>query len=352
MAAAALVTCVMVYFNNVLLPESNFRARNTWSDIRSKRPGFDLQPGIFYEGVSDYSIMVRERLENELRDILIYDYSEPGRSATTIRAARGELIPGARSVSLLMWNGEIHQLRTTGTHRSTERYERMTFEQFHLRLDLSEFAFERSDPTRGYRSDRSTPTWVMKRMVDSLQQSLTSKQLDILAAVPEVGGTPDSTTSRELSSAVDILDRSVVMQSQPFRLALADLDRNQQARTYDFAQESARDARSASGSLERNIDRDRTWISRYQVEIHKKYSIALACLIFMFFGAPLGLSIRRGGLGVAGGLALAAFMFYWVTLVQGEKLADRGLLSPWVGMWPGQHNYGTHWARAVLVCRF
>ena len=334
MAASALLTCFMVYFNNVLLPESNFRARNTWTDIRSKRPGFDLQPGIFYEGVSDYSIMVRERIENELRDILIYDYSEPGRSATTIRAARGELMPGARSVSLLMWDGEIHQLRTTGTHRSTERYERITFERFHLRLDLSEFAFERSDPTRGYRSDRSTPTWVMKRMVDSLQQSLTSKQLEILAAIPELRAiSPESATTLEPSSAVGMPDRSEVMQPQPSRLALADLNRNQQARTYDFAQESARDARSAASSLERNIDRDRTWISRYQVEIHKKYSIAVACLIFMFFGAPLGLSIRRGGLGVAGGLALAAFMFYWVTLVQGEKLADRGLLSPWVGMW-------------------
>ena len=24
---------------------------------------------------------------------------------------------------------------------------------------------------------------------------------------------------------------------------------------------------------------------------------------------------------------------FWVTLVNGEKLADRGLLTPWVGMW-------------------
>jgi lipopolysaccharide export system permease protein len=69
------------------------------------------------------------------------------------------------------------------------------------------------------------------------------------------------------------------------------------------------------------------------VEIHKKYSIALACLIFVLIGAPLGLSIRRGGLGRAGALAIAVFLFYWVTLVQGEKLADRGFLTPWVGMW-------------------
>ncbi len=72
---------------------------------------------------------------------------------------------------------------------------------------------------------------------------------------------------------------------------------------------------------------------RYRVEIHKKYSIAVACLIFALIGVPLGLSMRRGGLGAVGATALGIFMFYWVTLVQGEKLADRGFLIPWVGMW-------------------
>lgn len=334
MAAAGLLTCGMVYFNNVMLPESNFRARNVWMDVRSKRPGFDLQPGIFYEGLSDYSIMVRERVDNNLRDILIYDYSESGRSGTTIRARQGELIPEANSVSLLIRDGEIHQLKASGLNNKAERYERMTFEQFHLRLDLSEFAFERGDPTRGFRSDRSTPTWVMTRMVDSLKLAVASKRTELLASVPAV---PDSfarlDSVRHGGTAPDYGATTFAPRQERTRPALADLDRKQVARVYDMAQESARSARSASGSLQRTIERDENWISRYQVEIHKKYSIAVACLVFMFFGAPLGLSIRRGGLGVAGGTALAAFMFYWITLVQGEKLADRGMLSPWVGMW-------------------
>ena len=74
-------------------------------------------------------------------------------------------------------------------------------------------------------------------------------------------------------------------------------------------------------------------ISRYLVEIYKKFSMALACLVFVFIGAPLGLSLSRGGLGAIAGYALGIFLFYWVTLVQGEKLADRGLLPPWLGMW-------------------
>jgi lipopolysaccharide export system permease protein len=87
----------------------------------------------------------------------------------------------------------------------------------------------------------------------------------------------------------------------------------------------------------RNEARDVGWRSSrlrsYQVEIHKKFSIALACIIFMVIGAPLGLALRRSGLAVIGAVALGIFMFYWVTLVQGEKLSERGFFPPWVGMW-------------------
>ena len=97
-------------------------------------------------------------------------------------------------------------------------------------------------------------------------------------------------------------------------------------------------ARFAQSRLE-GIRSDVDWMSdradRYRVELHKKKSIAVACLIFLLIGAPLGLLIRRGGLGVAAVAAVAIFIFYWVTLVNGEKLADRGYLEPWIGMWAG-----------------
>src|SRR5690606_40763935 len=42
-----LLTLGMTYFNNIVLPEANFRARNLWQDIRKKRPGFELRAGTF-----------------------------------------------------------------------------------------------------------------------------------------------------------------------------------------------------------------------------------------------------------------------------------------------------------------
>ena len=72
---------------------------------------------------------------------------------------------------------------------------------------------------------------------------------------------------------------------------------------------------------------------RYWVEIHKKYSLPFACIVFVLIGAPLGTMMRKGGFGMAAGISLIFFLIYWAFLIGGEKLADRGLLSPFWGIW-------------------
>ena len=42
---------------------------------------------------------------------------------------------------------------------------------------------------------------------------------------------------------------------------------------------------------------------------------------------------RRGGFGIAATLSLGFFVLYWACLIGGEKLADRDIVSPFVGMW-------------------
>ena len=74
-------------------------------------------------------------------------------------------------------------------------------------------------------------------------------------------------------------------------------------------------------------------IDKYDVEIYKKYSIPFACLVFALIGAPIGYKVKKGGFGIAAGLSLFFFLLYWASLIGGEKLADRGLLSPFLGMW-------------------
>lgn len=74
-------------------------------------------------------------------------------------------------------------------------------------------------------------------------------------------------------------------------------------------------------------------IDRYMVEYHKKWAISLAALVFVLIGAPLGVKLTHGGLGVSGPLAVFFFLLYWTFLIGGENLADRGMVSPAVAMW-------------------
>lgn len=74
-------------------------------------------------------------------------------------------------------------------------------------------------------------------------------------------------------------------------------------------------------------------INRYAVEIHKKYSIPIAAIVFVLIGAPIGVRFPRGGIGMVIGVSLAVFCVYYVCLIGGEDLADRTIISPFWAMW-------------------
>ena len=73
--------------------------------------------------------------------------------------------------------------------------------------------------------------------------------------------------------------------------------------------------------------------NKFRVEIHKKFTLALACILFTLVGAPLGMLVRNGGMTIASGLSIAFFLIYYILLIWGEQLADRNLINPGLGSW-------------------
>jgi len=78
----------------------------------------------------------------------------------------------------------------------------------------------------------------------------------------------------------------------------------------------------------------------YQVEIHKKYAIAAACLIFALLGAPVALRFQRGGVGLVIGMSVAVFTVYYIGLIGGEELGNRLIVSPFFAMWTPNVLFG------------
>ena len=69
------------------------------------------------------------------------------------------------------------------------------------------------------------------------------------------------------------------------------------------------------------------------MEIHKKYTLAFACVVFVLLGGPLAMRFPRGGLGLVIAASSGIFAIYWAGLIGGESLADRGVAPPAVTMW-------------------
>ena len=58
----------------------------------------------------------------------------------------------------------------------------------------------------------------------------------------------------------------------------------------------------------------------YLVEIHKKFAIPAACLVFAVLGVPLGIRAHRGGRWAAFVALLPIVLFYYVGLTIGENI--------------------------------
>lgn len=99
----------------------------------------------------------------------------------------------------------------------------------------------------------------------------------------------------------------------------------------------AKDARSMTFSelVERAAAPGRTESERNKalVEIHKRFAIPAACLVFGLYGIPLGFRNRRGGRSSGFLISVGIFLFYYVMLGNGEEAAASGQLPPWLAMW-------------------
>jgi LPS export ABC transporter permease LptG/LPS export ABC transporter permease LptF len=70
-----------------------------------------------------------------------------------------------------------------------------------------------------------------------------------------------------------------------------------------------------------------------RVEIHKKFSIPVACMVFGLFALPLGINNRRGGKASGFALSIGVLILYYLLLSNGEEAARYGRIPAWLAMW-------------------
>ena len=305
--AASIIICfLLISFDNDVLPDANHRTKVLTNDISHKKPTLTLVPGMFIQLLQGHSILVRKTFEysNDLEGVTILDYSKPMITAT-ITAHRGTISFSTDYRKLIMdlSDGEIHQVN----NQLKSQYRVIRFQKHRIVMDAEGFNFQRSRETDISRGDREMSVQMMSHNIDSIR----ILQANIEHHLNEITGK----RQEEILNVKKFIEPSIIY-TMPLKGIKA--DPSQQA--------AVRSDLALINFYERSI-------RSYLVEIHKKFSIPFACIVFVFIGVPLGIMSRRGTFGMSASLSLGFFVFYWACLKGGENLADRGYFDPWVGMW-------------------
>lgn len=332
-----LLTVFMYWFNDQLLPEYNHRARLLFSSISRKKPTLQLEQGI-YMTLGNYSILIqeierslgREVVEksdivgpefsedaaDRLKKITIFDRSSADMQRTVI-ANRGRLIFDRERERLVftLFDGEIHEINS----KDYSEYRRLQFSVNNFYIPAPELVFRREEDE--YRSDREMSVKMMRNEVAKFQRSIKNSRENVKQILQEYYVHPD--TLQQILNSVGLTETENLLSS-----SIEDLQ-NQRSKLIRKTQAVIQKIENEKN----NIDYYQKQVYRFQVEIHKKFSIPFASIVFILIGTPLGIKARRGSLGVGVTFSVGFFLLYWIFLIGGEELADRQLISPFLAMW-------------------
>lgn len=324
------------YFSNYILPEANHKARSLFIDIRTQKPAFDLQPATFYDNLEGFTFLIKEidSDTDSLYDVRVIQEPTDNRNRAFINAKKGWLeSPDDYTLSLFLIDGSILRY-IPGSNGRDETLEKSIFTKYRMSFDLSDLSFSRSNPDQRGRTDRTMSAEAMLAVIDSLRVEKNQEVEKFQTAVSQHVSTPfhyEPTRIFELNEEA-LADTFSVYVTQYIAMDLLP-NPNVQRSAINRAISAIDRYRPELESLRTNLNWRDLRIAEFTVEVHKKLSIPFACVVFVLLGAPIGMLTRKGNIGVAAIISAVLLTVYFIAIIQGEKFADRMIISPFMGMW-------------------
>ena len=310
-----LVAVPLMTFNNTVLPHMNHNARMLARDIYRKRPDLNVEAGYFIDDLPQYSFIVKGKRGDRYQDVHIYGKDRTV-TQTSIRAKEGSFRPLDDAIMVTLYDGEIHEVEVN----NYQNYRRIIFDRHRIIIPAEDLMLERRET--GSRTDREMTLNMMHEKIAGYRKRTAAIEERIIKEFEfSFPDTPIPATMEDLMTLVkkqqNIEKEETV--SDPNRSII---------RSQDLINLSLRvrtDYQMISG-YERSIN-------RYTVEIHKKFSLPSACIVFVLVGAPLGIMTRKGGFFTAIVFSFGFVLLYYLFLIGGEEMADRNYLHGAVAMW-------------------
>jgi lipopolysaccharide export system permease protein len=329
-------------FQNNIVPVTQGKMWTMLSSIKNQKPELEIPEGSFFKGIPGYNVYVehKDKTGGMMRDMKIYDFSRGFEKVSIILADSGKFKMSEDKLSLILTlqSGEtFSNYEDKGDRHSPDEkipYQRETFSR---KESLVQFDsnFNMGDESFFQNREISKRINQLVEFLDSIKS--VSDSIDVITKnefrqriyantfreIPEYS-TPIPGNASNAQDTITFTNWDDYFNSKDMEIQ-KNLIGRAKSRFESFRGEYNMDAFQQSERLIK--------IRRHETEIHQRFALAIACVLFFFIGAPLGAIVRKGGLGVPAVLSVVVFITYYTINMFGLKMARQEIWPVWQGLW-------------------
>lgn len=328
------------FFQNDILPKAQVKMWTLLFSMRQKSPEVEIPTGVFYDQIPGINLYVKEknRETGMLYDVKIYDVRHGGENVTILvsDSARMALTEDMQYIYLFMDRGYQYERMTPNSTMQTDPFRRESFytKQILIPFDAN---FNRMDEGGMREQYVGKNIAELQATIDSINYRLDSigeRNSEIISRqlVPSMAIEP---TDKNQKNAVKNENKRAEKVVVPISVdsLMATLDPSSRSLIITKAVGQAEQKKNSVMFESETTAQEKKIMRRHGIELLKKFTLSVACIIFFFIGAPLGAIIRKGGIGMPLVISVLLFLVYYIFDNTGYKMARDGHASIWFGMW-------------------
>jgi len=358
------------FYSNRVIPYTNLKTGALIYDIKHQRPELQITEGVFYNGIKDFSIKIKEKdyKTNLLQDIMIYDHrNNKGNYFVTVAdSGYMKITPDETKLILTLYNGHSYEemdenIKNKSYRKRKYPQQKQEFEKQVINFDLTNLDFNRSDENLFKNNYQMLNISQLEYAEDSLKHNYKKRVNEFssnllkrnyfkreknfkqnLRARKNVKPKFEKQLKNDIiinTNKKDTINK-IVKQSLLGSISIKNIDslyyslsKKKKTVAMKNAITYARATHNTIINSKKQFNYKAEVIRRHAIEWHRKFSLSFACLVFFLIGAPFGAIVRKGGLGTPVVISVLFFIIYYMISISGEKFAREGVLPPYIGMW-------------------
>jgi lipopolysaccharide export system permease protein len=323
------ISLVAFFFSNNVIPAAEFKSINLRKNIAQLKPTMAISEGVFND-IQNYNIKVDEKTgdnDQYLKNVIIHLKSARSENLTVIKATEGELAGSTDSeiLSLILKDGNYYDEipQKDPSKRDNKPFTKSYFKEYIINIDISNFNNVDMDDENYRNSQGMLKIGELSQSIDSFSTSYNQELNKFADVIYSRTGASYFASNYTAKDSITNFDDSI----------LELYDNKDALQIVDLSLGTVNAALSSLTVKKQEFQNSTRQLNKFEIALHEKYVLGVACIILFFVGAPLGAIIRKGGMGLPMVVAILIFLTYHFIGIFAKNSAEDGSMSPFLASW-------------------